>query len=462
MDDQFAHGDTACEQNGWVVQRRYGDKVSASRFGSKPRDEWDELVADVTADMLDVVVIWDASRGDRTPATWAGFLERCRATSTRIYAIRDKHLYDMSVPRDWKTLHEAGVDSGYESEVRSSDTRRGVATAAAAGKPHGRPGFGYSRHYDPADRKKFEDRPNDDAPIAEEIIRRVAKRDPVSAIASDLDARGLIAPGGGRWSRKAVKLIAVNPRYVGKRSHKPTGSDRVELHDATWPAIVDELTFARAQAVLGESDRKTSPPGQTRYLLTYFATCGTCQSLLSAGRHASNPRPRYRCANNGCMSLDVWAADEWILLLVLGRLAKPDARALFADDAKELDAANAEAVRLKAQIEEARAAYDDDVIDAESLGRKLKRLKPDLEKAQRRVLDATQANAVLDLLGEGEFTAEYGRPRWEGLSIPARRSVVKGLFASITLLPADRRLSSRCTDAQRVGLASERLDIEWT
>jgi site-specific DNA recombinase len=451
IDDQIAAGEVVCEQNAWSIRLRRRDAVSASRFGSKERDEWAALVADVEARRMDIVILWEASRGDRKPAEWARFLEVCRQSGVRIYAIRDRHLYDLGVARDWKTLHSAGVDAGYESEVRSADTRRGTASAAAAGKPHGKVGFGYRRVYDSANRKKFHDEPDEFAPIAAEIITRVSKREPITAIADDLTER---QAGGRSWSRKAIKLLAVNPRYIGQRSHHG------QLHPAAWPGIVAEDVFWRAVTVLGEDDRKRSAPGSMRYLLSYSMVCGA----EGCGAHINvNPalaRPRYKCLH-GCLSIDQWAADEWVTWQLLDRLAQPDARVVFARGGDDLQEAEAEVARLTRQLDEAREAFADDVISPAALGVKEKRLAPLLDAAQKRVREARNADAVLDLLGEGEFTVDVGRPRWAAMPVAARRTVVKTVFTSITLQPTDKRLSAHCTDVDRLEMAAERISWAW-
>lgn len=467
IEDQVRAGERACEAEGWPVFRIYRDRVSASRFEGKPRDEWPELLADVEAGQLGVVVLWDVSRGDRKPAEWATFLEICRRTGTRVHLVRGRRTYDVSAPDDWKMLHDLGTAAGYDSEVRSADSRRGVAEAAAAGKPHGPAGFGFTRRYDPVDRKKFEDVPNEEAAVAREIIERVARRDPIGAIMRDLNER---QAGGRSWSRKAIKLVATNPRYIGLRRHSPrAGGDaglQGTLHKAAWPAIVDEGAFWRAVAVLGESDRKRSAPGGMKHLLSYIVVCGVRRDGKPCGADFSaNPslkaRPRYHCAN-GCTSVGMEAADEYVLRLVLGLLSRPEARQMFAHATRELDAAGAEVARLERLLEEARDAFDHDVISAVALGRKEKKLIPLIEQERQRVRAAQQADAVLELLGDGEFTEVIGRRRWAAQSVAARRAVIKALFDQIECGLADSRLHAHSSWDDRVAHAARRITVKWT
>ncbi len=464
VEDQDRANEAACRERGWHIVWRYSDLVSASRFGTKARGGWDQLVADVVAEKLDVVVLWDTSRGDRTVETWAAFLSRCRERGVLIHATSHQRTYDPRVPRDWRVLMDDGVEAAFESEKKSVDVRRGVAGAALAGKPHGRPGYGYDRHYDPGDRSKFQDVPNAASAVAREIITRLAKRDPVNLVYRDLNDRGIPAPGGGQWSRKGLKQVAQSVRYIGKRSHRVTGSDRVELYDGTWPAIVDEDVFWRCQAVLGEEDRKRSAPGRMRFLLSYWATCSVCQAPLNVNAYRPQRRPRYKCGDKGCVGIGMWELDEWVTRLILGRLAKPDARELFTSGGDELKGAEAEVTRLVRQLDEARASYAKTTggISAEALAAKEAAVLPELEKARQRVREARRADAVLDLLGDDdEFTEEIGRPRWDAMSVAARRVVVKSLFKWISVDATDVRLSAHCSDVDRLELAAERVRYEW-
>ena len=107
--DQHRANEKACATHDWDEAARYSDLVSASRFGKKVRDDWAKLGADVAADKLDIVVMWDLSRGDRTVASWAAFVDLCRERGVLIHATAHGRTYDPRVPRDWRTLMDDGV-----------------------------------------------------------------------------------------------------------------------------------------------------------------------------------------------------------------------------------------------------------------------------------------------------------------------------------------------------------------
>ena len=117
IEEQLEVGHARCEAEGWPVAEGavYVDRVSASRFARQPREDWPRLLADLEAERLGGLWMWESSRGDRDPESWMGFLRRCRDTGTPIYVDTHERLYDIRIPRDWKVLADEGVDSAYES-----------------------------------------------------------------------------------------------------------------------------------------------------------------------------------------------------------------------------------------------------------------------------------------------------------------------------------------------------------
>lgn len=455
--DQHKKGEVACAKYGWDEAGRYSDLVSASRFGTKARDDWARLKADLTAGKLDIVVMWDLSRGDRTVASWAAFVDQCRELGVLIHATAHERTYDPRIPRDWRTLMDDGVEAGFDSEQKSLVVRRGTAGAAVAGKPHGGAAYGYTRIYDPHNRKKFKDVPNEQADVVREIFSRVGQEDPIGHIVDDLNARGIPSPKGVQWKSKTVRLIATNPRYIGIRNHKG------ELHQGDWEAIIgDRRVFDRAVSVLSAPDRKRSAPGSKRYLLSYFATA-MCGGPLT-GRPDKVGRPaHYRCNVDGCVSIHAELLDDYVTRLTLARLAQPYFRALFSqpdDQAKELEA---EAARLAARLKEARASFaSPDGISAVALAGLERALQPQIDETLRRLSGISAGGTVLQLLAGGEFTAEVAGPRWEALPLAGRRSVVKTVFGSIQVGPPTRTLTRWSTPEERRLSVAERTTYEWS
>src|ERR1700683_1415406 len=148
IEEQNADNRRSCEREEWTVARTFQDpNRSASRFTTRERPAYKELLAAIRHDELDVVVLWESSRGGRELEAWAGFLNACREHKVKVHVTSHGRTYDLSVGRDWRSLAEDGVDSGYESEKTSERALRSRAASAVNGRPHGLAPYGYRRGY---------------------------------------------------------------------------------------------------------------------------------------------------------------------------------------------------------------------------------------------------------------------------------------------------------------------------
>src|SRR5262245_46550325 len=148
--EQVTAGRAVVAEMVWFLAGIYEDGSSASRYARKSREAWARVLEDLAAGRLDILVLWESSRGDRTLTSWSQLLDLCRDRGVSIYVIADERLYDPRRASDWRSLAAAGVDSAAESDKLSVRVRRGHAGAAAEGRPsHGRCPYGYRRVYDP-------------------------------------------------------------------------------------------------------------------------------------------------------------------------------------------------------------------------------------------------------------------------------------------------------------------------
>ena len=438
----------ACAANGWKVAEEYEDlSLSASRFARKPREDWLRLQDDIKTGRLDVVVLWESSRGSRKAGEWMAFLDACRDHSVKVHITTHRRSYDMAVPRDWRTLAEDGVDSAYESEKTSLRIKRSLEANARDGRPHGPIPYGYERRYDPRTKALAGQLPDPvTAPAAREIIERVAGGDPVSAIVASLNGRGVPSPSGGRWGRTQVRRIATNPVYAGKREHGAGG-----LVEAIWPPLVDEVTAQAARRVLGDASRKTTRPGSQKHLLSYLAVCGKCGGHLAVhGRRTGRtPYMQYACQVS-CVAMAQVPVDWFVTELALRRLAQPDFhKNLTAGGDGKVLAARAEAAGLRERHDKLAAAAAAGEITMTLLAKTERELLPAIGAAEAR---ATALVVPLPLRQLAEPGADIGE-RWGRLPVAARREVLRHLFTRVALAPA----------VARGGTAPDfgRIQVEW-
>lgn len=439
VSEQEAESRTACAVNGWAVTATYVDNdMSASRFGTKTRPAWAQLVGDLDASRVGVLVLWEPSRGSRDLMTWAALLDACRRRGVLLHVTSHGHTYDLGKPRDWRSLAEDGVDSAYESDKASQRIKRAVAANRVAGRPHGRVPYGYLRIYDPVTRQLVEQKPDPStAPVVREVFRRLGASEPVSVVTADLNARGIPGPYKNGWTRQGVRRLALARAYVGEIEHGG------ETHAAAWEPLVDAATFYAARRVLLDPRRTTTRPGRYKHLLSYVATCAVCGAGLQAAPRKG--RPTYFCPASHVAAGGAWL-DALVVGVVLARLDDPEllARLTGGDDAEVL-AARDTAAALQARLDEFRDAAAAGELSPASLAHVEARLLSEIADTEKRVR-AAATPAVLRGIAGPDLAA-----RWESLPVAARRKVVDVLL-SVRLGPAASRGRHAADDYGRVSL----------
>lgn len=443
INEQNKANQDECDQHGWTVTERYEDPgLSASRFATKARPEYRRLLADIQAGKLDVVVLWESSRGDRELAGWAQFLNACRENRTRIYITTHGRLYDMDNGRDWRSLAEDGVDSAYESEKTSTRVRRTVAATMRAGEPFGHCPYGYEREYHPRTRKLIEQRPStepanpDDedsitkADVIRRIFRELAKGTPVNEVRRWLNSHGIPAPEGSEWGRSVIQRIARNPVYIGKRRWRHHDG----LLDGNWAPIIDQETFWTVQRILSDPKRKTTRPGSVRHMLSFLATCGQCGGELVASTEKRSRDPIYRC-HTGCVHIRADWLDDYISLTVIDRLSRPDVYPITAVPDKEAIVARTEVAELRTRLDEHADLAAEGKISPLSFARIEQNLLAKIAEADRRAELAAVPPVLRDIAG-GPY--EQVEAKWEGLPVAARKELCRVLFEKIGVMPRTR------------------------
>src|SRR5258705_8784491 len=78
VDDQARLGEATVGEQRWHHVHTWTDKVSASRSARAVRDGWPLVLAAIERGDLDVLILWEASRGARTMKVWVELLDACR------------------------------------------------------------------------------------------------------------------------------------------------------------------------------------------------------------------------------------------------------------------------------------------------------------------------------------------------------------------------------------------------
>lgn len=356
-----------CERQGWTVVGTVTDNDrSASRHATRPRDGYTEVRRAMAARELDVLVCWEASRGERDLEVYVQLRRLC-ADNAVLWAYSGR-VHDLTRTDD---RFNTGLDvllAEREADVTRDRIRRAVRTAAAQGQPHGTLPYGYRRVYDDRTGALIEQVPDEaTAPIVAGIVSRVIDGRTLYSIVADLNERGVPTPQAVKdrlrgkderrlWSSSTVRALLRTPTIAGVRSHLGVETP------ARWEPIVSEAEYRLACAILADPVRARNHAGtRARHLLSGIGTCGPCGAWL---RPANNRgRPVYQCAGHGVghpagkahVSRPRAPIEALVVRHVIGRLGDPG---LLAEYARRHDAHRRRGVDLAGEVAALQADLD--------------------------------------------------------------------------------------------------------
>ena len=265
-----------------------------------------------------------------------------------------------------------------------------------------------------------------------------------------LNARGIPSPDGKTWRRSAVRRIALNPAYIGKRVLRGK-----IVGDGIWTGLVDEDTYWTAVRTLSDPSRTTTRPGRAVHLLSYVVTCATCGGPLASqqvNRHGWSGRV-YSCLRKRCAAVKVEYLDEYVQRAVVAWLARPqtyDMLSAHAGGDEQVAHARAEAQRLRAELEDWRRLAETGDVQPVSFARVEKGLMKQIAEHEKRAADAGVPPVLRGRIGAQAVAA------WAelGEDVAVKREIIRTV-ADIKLRPAGKGRASRSSGtAPRPGTGS--------
>lgn len=448
---QEEEGREAAEDRSWVVDEVFVDNDrSASRFATKERESHKLLLAYLAEKAVDVLILWESSRGDRDLERWAALLNLCRRRGIKMHVVTHDRTYDLDRARDWRSLAEDGIDSAYEVEKTRDRILRSVRNNARAGRPHGKLLYGYRRVYDARGNFLEQVEHEDQAEIVREIVRRVQAGDALYKIAQDLRRREVPTPREGLqgWLPYNVRRIALNPAYAGHRVHKGN-----IVGAAVWPALVEEDAHQDCVSLLGNPDRKTTRGGQARRLLSGVVRCAHCGAACfsqQAPRRAAGMMA-LTCRGEFCLSALEEPIDAFITEMVLKRLSRRDFERMYAARGQVAAAVvETELAKLTARLDGFYESAAAGKLSPEGLARVEEQLLPQIADAKQRASEAKPMPALLRVAA-----GPRAREVWGGFGVDQRRQVVRLLaVVKLSRVGAGRRQfrpEERLPESQWVG-----------
>ena len=310
----------------WQVAQVYIDN-DVSAYSGKPRPAWERLMADVRARGVDAVICWHVDRLTRSPRELEDVIDLADRYGLALATVTGD--IDLGTPTGRMVARMLGAAARHESEHKGERQRRQARQAAEAGKASGggRRPFGYARDLITV------------VPHEAEVIRECARRalagEALNSICRDLNAREILTSTGAEWRSPSLRRMLCGARISGRREYVPKGSyagARPLLGEivsaAEWPAIITAEQSDTLRLRLTRPDRRTSPGGARKALLSGILACGLCQQRMVCRNQ--NGKPRYVCnripGNGRCGKIVITCShtDIYIRDLVITALESPE------------------------------------------------------------------------------------------------------------------------------------------
>ncbi len=306
--EQTADMEDYCERRGLRIVARYQE---VGRGWSKKRPQFQRMLNEAKEDRFDVIVCWKSDRLSRGMFPAAALMEVVEAYQLRIESVMDA--VDMKTFGLMAAIGKIELDNFRE---RAAMGKRGAAKRGRIAT--GKPPYGY--RVDAMGRPVVEE---NEAAVVRRVFHDYVERGlGIVRIAWDLTDEGVpTATGRGTWHESVVHQLLGNPVYTGTWSYGRTrnittdeGKRVFAQPTDTWigvpvPPIVDEETFARAQATKRARLSRAKRNTKILYLLQHLLRCTECGRTFQAhsrwhanairhGQQVSAPLRYYACTGS--------------------------------------------------------------------------------------------------------------------------------------------------------------------
>ncbi|MEU1393747.1 MULTISPECIES: recombinase family protein [unclassified Nonomuraea] len=473
VESQHLECEDAADELNETISRTYSDN-DTSAYSGVERPAYQDLIRDIKANRIKLVIFWHAKRLHRNVEEAAAFIRLARAHKVKLYSVSHGY-YNLEKAQGRQAFLAHTVEAQGESEERGERVALARKRQARQGSFGGgiRPyGWGVDtgrvrsvcvNPKAPSMDRVYEDRPVLDMTRhrPEEVaeIQRWAK-DLLAGVKMyyvllDLAARkvptqaetdgrilkrnGKVTEHGG-WNSRTVWAILTNPRTAGHAVYR----GEIIRRNAYKPIIPEETR--QALIALRDDPTRFHPGGNTpKWLGSLIYLCGHCNDGTTMKQREKNGRPCYTCPTKGHCVHPAQEIDHFVTELLIERLGRDDISDLL-PSRSTVDAAALREEALAIQTGKrtlhtrlvlnkiAEADYDEAVQVA--------------DKRLAEITEALSAEAPESPLAE-YATSDDARATWKGQTLGQHREILK-MLVTVTLLPVGRGRRKDITTWQRV------------
>lgn len=440
--DQHAQNAEHAKARGYRIVAKFTDD-GITGLGIKERPGFESMLLAADRGDFKVIIATEEERLARNVEEKLELHAACEDFNIVFDTIRDGYVDPSTDSGEFMSTVRAAVGK-IESRRKARRQRDTSDVRAAEGLPTARPGYGYRRE-DGRDVVV-----EAEAVVIREAARRVLAGDSLRGIATDLNRRGIPSPRTAElvhkahrdkteypdpipWQGITLRQLIRRPSLAGLRTHrgKVVGTFNPEMH----PAILDEGTHARLEALLTDPNRAQGTGGRTPvHLLSGLAVCGRCGDSLGGrmkripgwtpkpGSKSKAVKAAYACGTCHKVRRIQEPVDEFVTENILQRLEQPDAAQLFSrgDEGAAQQARDAMEV-IDARLATAADQFAEGVLTGDQLRRITERLRADRAAHERTVAESMPARVPVDVVGP------LARQTWAGLHIDNRRAIIDAL-----------------------------------
>ncbi|MFH9404811.1 recombinase family protein [Streptomyces sp. NPDC017638] len=466
------------KQLGIEVVAVYKDN-DLSAYSGKPRPGYRKLLSDLRAGHADTVLAWHTDRLHRSPAELEEYIDVCEPRNVQTRTVKAGHL-DLSTATGRMIARQLGVQARYEVERMIERQKRKRDEMAKNGQYFGgRRPFGYEAdgvtprslaclacgRDDPKDfalivsctecgaadtidgwactrckapngRRVWancrgcgaaaEVLPDSEFARIRQAAESVLAGASLRSIATKWNSMNppVLSSTGHRWESTEVRSMLRRPRNAGILVHRGE-----EAGPGGWPAALDEPTWRSLVALLDDPSRRTTPGGERKHLGTGLYECGKCSAnvrVVTSNRNGRRYAAAYACrADKNHVVRKIEPVDQYVQLVILERLSRPDLASLLAVREDPVDVAGAQQQMREARqtLDALAAALGAGEMDLQEWRVARQAARTRMEEAEVVLAHAVEANPVAGLVGAGDVEAE-----WRQLDLSRKRAVISYLM----------------------------------
>lgn len=463
---------TLARREGFRVVEVYTDNdISASTKSRKPRPKYDQMLEDVRARKIDVILAYSNSRLTRRPAEWIELITLANEGRLRIKTVASGE-HDLGTADGRAVALTIAAWDAAEAERTAERGARKHREMAEQGRHNGPRPFGWNVEGKGADQKLVINKA--EAAVVRECVRRVIAGEAIWAICKDLRARDVKTPRGAHWQTQPLRRMMMRWRNCGMRSHQPmlpdgSRSPEAVLSKGQWPKIYSRKQHEQLLEVLNHESRQVNRRGRDPiYLLSGVALCGACQGKLVGTkeftydikgyrRKGATEAPikkrtypsAYKCAHMGCMRVQRRRADidHHVTEVIVGVLER-DGVSLMGGNPEVVEEASARIEEYRRALARAGSKWAKGEWSEETVDMVTADLRPKIEAETARLHAALPASELR------EFVGAQARQAWEKADVTRQKAIIKAIGMRITILPIGSGNGAKGYDPDAV-------KIEW-